>query len=42
MKTTVSYIPYTTLSQKQTGDIIPLAQFEEANLVEKYHNKENH
>ena len=31
----VSYIPYTTSSHEQTGDIITFTQFEEGNLVEK-------
>ena len=34
MQPLVSYIPYTTSSHEQNGDIITFAQFEEVNLVE--------
>ena len=37
----VSYIPYSTSSREQTGDIITFVQFEEGNLLsENFHSTE--
>ena len=36
----VSYIPYTTSSHEQTGQIITFVQFEEGNVLEKERNVE--
>ena len=33
MRPAVSYIPYTTYSKVQTGDVITFAQFEEGNIL---------
>ena len=38
MQSVVLYIPYTTSSHEQTGDIITFAQFEEGDLLENEHN----
>ena len=35
MRLVVSYIPYTTSPNKQTGEIITFAQFDEGDLLEK-------
>ena len=38
MRTTVTYTPYATSSEEQTGDVITFAQFEEGNLITETRN----
>ena len=38
MRPSVTYTPYATSSEEQTGDVIPFAQFEEENIWTKTRN----
>ena len=38
MRPEVTYTPYVTSSKEQTGDVIPFAQFEEGNILNKTRN----
>ena len=42
MRPTVTYTPYATSSEEQTGDVITFTQFEEGNIWTKtYNNSES-
>ena len=38
MRPVVTYTPYATSSKEQTGNVIPFAQFEEGNILNKTRN----